>query len=51
MLNHFILATIVGLLGVVLHLWLRRTARRDEPENVEIERWEDEGGASSARSN
>jgi hypothetical protein len=51
MLNHFILTTIVGLLGVGLHLWLRHTARRGEPEKIEIERWEDEGGASSARIN
>jgi hypothetical protein len=51
MLNHFILTTIVGLLGVGLHLWLRHTAQRREPQSVEIERWEDDGGSSPAHSN
>ena len=51
MLNHFILTAIVGLLGVGLHLWLRYIAQRREPQAVEIERWEDDGGAPSARSN
>ena len=45
--NHLILTTIVGLLGVGLHLWLRRIATGDEPKRLGIERWAGERSSSA----
>jgi hypothetical protein len=50
MLNHIILTTIVGLLGVGIHLWMRHVAKRGEPLSSDIERWEDDGGPPTAHS-